>query len=192
MTTAALLRPDSDSPWTYIRIHPAKVRQFISDFKKIEQALPANAFVPNCFVHQSAVYRLDKGSKEPQPESIITPIGLIFLQGEIGQTKAFLEEHYAQYHLINDVATGHTATITARQMEPFRTAVELAPDTITYLNDPISHFSGHKRIRILSGILKGQTGYYVRYRRDRKLVVGLAGITIAYGGIHNEAFEFVE
>lgn len=223
MVANPILPPD-EAPWSYLRLHPARVPQFLKKLNSIEaevlnsQSAKAEilsdlqgnetqgkepeilnpqfsnliSFVPRAFVHQSTVFSLSKGDKDPQAQSVITPIGLVFLQGETSQTKRFLQEFFPNLHLVKDRATGHTAVITAQQMSPFKLAVELAPQTISYLNQPISYFSGRTRIRILSGILRGQTGYYVRYRKDRKLVVGLAGMTIAFGGIHNETFEFLD
>lgn len=181
-----------DDPWGYIRIPPQSVLKFIDEFNTTAKCVPANEFIPTCFIHETNVLTLPKGARKPLPKKEITPIGIVFLQGDLEKTKAFLMSHMRRYFLANDRTTGSTAKISAGQMNLFRNVLEVEPERITYLDNPISSFKGRKRIKILSGILKGQTGYYVRYRKDRKLVVGLAGMTIAYGGIHNDTFVFLD
>lgn len=158
MVANPILPPD-EAPWSYLRLHPARVPQFLEKLSSIEaevlnsQSVKAEilrdsrgkdthesepeilnpqfssliSFVPRAFVHQSTVFSLSKGDKDPQAQSVITPIGLVFLQGETSQTKRFLQEFFPNLHLVKDRATGHTAVITAQQMSPFKLAVELAP-----------------------------------------------------------------
>lgn len=182
----------ADDPWGCIRIHSHSVNRFIDEFKAAVESVPDGDYYPSCFIHETNAYTLPKGAEDVVVKKEITPIGLVFLQGDLEKTKEFLKEYGNKYFLVKDRTTGATARIPARQMNLFKKVLEVEPERITCLDNPISSFRSRKRIRILSGILKGQTGYLVRYRRDRKLVVGLAGLTIAYGGIHNDTFEFLE
>lgn len=182
---------DNDS-WGYIRIPPQSVKTFIGKFKTAVESARDDGFFPSCFIHETTVLTLPKGSKGPVPQKEITPIGIVFLQGDLEKTKDFLMKYTRNHFLVKDKTTGSTACIPAAQMNLFRSVLEVEPERVTYLDNPISSFKGRRRIKMLSGILKGQTGYLVRYRKDRKLVVGLAGMTVAFGGIHNDTFQFLD
>lgn len=181
-----------DDPWGYIRINPLGAKRFVEAYKRTVESVGEGEYVPSCFIHESQAYRLTPNSNTPVPDRVITPIGIVFLQGKVGRVKDFLETRLPEYHLVNDKATNSAAQIPARQMRMFMTVAEARPDAIKYLDNPITSFQSYAKIRILTGVLKGQTGYYVRLKRDRKLVVGMGGITIAYGGIFKEKFEFIE
>lgn len=184
---------DIRTTWGYIRIHPSQTEKFVAKIEALRLASgDESGRVPECFVHKSVVYTIGKRNEAPTKEFTITPIGLVFLRGTTDELKEFLKEHFPEMHLVNDVATGCAAEIPDGQMEPLRLAVENAPEKIKYLNDPIARFATYAKIRMLSGTLKGRVGYLVRVRRDRKLVFGVAGITVAIGGIHNEKFEYVD
>lgn len=188
-----LVYNDPEAPWGYIRIYPSGVENFKKRILEAAKRVPAGGFVPGCFIHETCILKYSKGQKEPEQKKFITPIGLIFLQGDLKKTQEFLSEYIKEkeYYLVKDKATGKIAEIRAKQMKPFKAAVNANPKMITYFDNPISHFKEYAKIRILSGILAGQTGYYVRYKRDRKLVMDMAGMTIAYGNIHQEEFEFI-
>jgi hypothetical protein len=61
------------------------------------------------------------------------------------------------------------------------------------LQHPIGHYAeGNVRLRVLTGILKGQEGYLIRIARDRKLVMKIGDMVVAIGGVHKEQFEEVK
>lgn len=188
-----LISNDPDAPWGYVRIFPQEADKFKNRILDAAKRVPAGGFIPGCFIHETCIYKYSKGQKEPEQKKFFTPIGLVFLQGDLEKTRDFLAKYMREkeYYLVKDKATGRIAKISNSQMTPFRNAINVNPKMITYFDNPISHFKEYARIRILSGILAGQTGYYVRYKRDRKLVMDMAGMTIAYGNIHQEEFEFI-
>lgn len=188
-----LVSKDAAAPWGYMRIYHNGVNKFKERIVEAAKSVPADGFVPGCFIHESCVLTFPKGNKDPEVKRFITPIGLIFLQGDLVKTQKFLSEYMKnrEYYLVKDRTTGRIAEIPSSQMAPFRAVVNANPKMITYFDNPIRHFKDYAKIRILTGILAGQTGYFVRYKRDRKLVMDMGGMTIAYGNIHNEEFELV-
>lgn len=177
--------------WGYIRLRPSKAQELVGRLEALKGE-DKDGGVPEWFVHKSAVYTFGKHDNEPTREYTLTPIGLVFLKGTTERLKRFLADSLPTLHLVNDKATGRAAEIPDAQMQPFRLAVETQPDNITYLDNPIAHFRGKTHIRMLTGTFRGVDGYLVRVRRDRKLVMGVAGITVAIGGIHNDRFEILE
>lgn len=179
--------------WGYIRVRPSQAEKFVAETEALRLRSGDEGFwVPECFVHKSVIYTISKRDVAPTKEFTITPIGLVFLRGTTDELKEYLNEHFPEMHLVNDAATGRAAEIPDEQMEPLRLAVEKAPEEIKYLDDPIARFASYAKIRMLSGTFKGRVGYLVRVRRDRKLVFGVAGMTVAIGGIHKEKFEVIE
>ena len=67
------------------------------------------------------------------------------------------------------------------------------PTRIRILLHPIEHYAeGNIKLRVLTGILKGQEGYLIRIARDRKLVMKIGDMVVAIGGIYKEEFEEVQ
>ncbi|MCM1515880.1 MAG: hypothetical protein NC080_05625, partial [Paraprevotella sp.] len=73
------------------------------------------------------------------------------------------------------------------------TVMESEPERVTFLRDPFIKFAkDHVRLRVLTGLFKGQEGYVVRVKRDRQLVMDLGGYAVAIRNVHNEDFEVAE
>lgn len=89
--------------------------------------------------------------------------------------------------------TGKPASIKNSVMKPFMKVVESDPDRVTFLRDPFVKFArDHVKLRVLTGILKGQEGYVIRILRDRQLVMDFGGNAVAISNVHNEDFEIAE
>ena len=50
----------------------------------------------------------------------------------------------------------------------------------------------HVKLRVLTGVLRGQEGYVVRILRDRQLVMEFGGYAVAISNVHREDFEIAE
>jgi hypothetical protein len=75
-------------------------------------------------------------------------------------------------------------------MQPFMQIIKDDPTRIRILLHPIEHYAeGNIKLRILTGILKGQEGYLIRIARDRKLVMKIGDMVVAIGDVHKEKFE---
>lgn len=122
-----------------------------------------------------------------------TVSGLVFLQGETRQLKSFLIHNFPQYYLVNDCSTGKPAIIADSLMRPFMKIMNENPERVTFLRDPFVKFAkDHVKLRVLTGLLKGQVGYVVRILRDRQLVMDFGGYAVAIGNVHREDFEIAE
>ncbi len=78
-------------------------------------------------------------------------------------------------------------------MQPFMQIMKDDPTRIRILQNPIEHYAeGNVKLRVLTGILKGQEGYVIRIARDRKLVMKIGDMVVAVGGIYKEEFEEVK
>ena len=181
---------ETEVPWGYL---------FIQHFaaEKLEKYLKdghfESDFVPKCFIHRTLGYKRKPSGKGVMKEEKPSVSGLVFLQGETEELKAFLHKYFPQYHLVNNCMTGKPASIKDSVMKPFMKVVESAPERVTFLRDPFVKFAkDHVKLRVLTGILAGQEGYVVRILRDRQLVMDFGGNAVAISNVHNEDFEIAE
>ena len=130
-----------------------------------------------------------KSATEGRP----TISGLVFIQGKTKVIKKYLWERFPQYHLVNDCSTRKAAVIPDSVMQPFMRIANTDPSRIRFLVNPLTHYAeGNTLVEIMTGPLAGLQGYIIRIDRDRKLVIGVGGMTVAIGGVHKENFEKVE
>ena len=181
---------ETEAPWGYL---------FIQHFaaEKFEKILHGGHFegdfVPKCFIHRTVSYKRKPNGKGVKKEERPSVSGLVFLQGETEDLKAFLKKNFPQYHLVNNCTTGKPASIKDSVMRPFMKVVESEPERVTFLRAPFVKFArDHVKLRVLTGILAGQEGYVVRILRDRQLVMDFGGNAIAISNVHNEDFQIAE
>ena len=78
-------------------------------------------------------------------------------------------------------------------MLPFMAVMQNEPERLTFMREPFERFAkDHVRLRVLTGLFKGQEGYVVREKRDRQLVMNIGGFAVAVNNVHNEDFEIAE
>lgn len=177
-------------PWGYIFIQHMSAGVFE---KRLETRHIDGDFKPNCFIHRSLRYRKKPNGKGIMKEEKPTVSGLVFLQGTTLQLRTFLSLNFPQYYLVNNCSTGRPASIPDSVMRPFMALMSTAPQRVTFLREPFVKFAkDHVRLRVLTGIFKGQEGYIVRVNRDRQLIMDLGGYAVAINNVHNEDFEVVE
>ena len=175
----------ASTPWGYVHLHPKKVDRFEEEVRRLGQ-------VP-CFVHRSVIYKPRHGDRGVKKEVVPTVSGLVFLQGPDRRLQSFLDEHFPLLYLVKDRSTNRPAVIPDAQMQPFMQVLRDDPTRIRILEHPIEQYAqGNVRLRILTGLFKGQEGYLIRINRDRKLVMRLGNLTIAIGNIIKEEFEEAE
>ena len=178
------------APWGYIFIQHMSAGSFE---KKLESLKLEGTFRPKCFIHRTVRYKQKPNGKGVMKEEKPTVSGLVFLQGETNQLRTFLIHNFPHYYLVNDCSTGRPAVIADRQMRPFMRIMKEAPERVTFLRDPFEKFAkDHVKLRVLTGVLKGQEGYIVRILRDRQLVMDLGGYAVAISNVHREDFEIAE
>ena len=181
---------DNALPWGYIYISHMSAGVFEERMRKRSQE---GEFCPRCFIHRTVRYKQKPSGKGVLREKVPSISGLVFLQGTTRQLRQYLIHHFPQYYLVNNCSTGLPASIPDRVMEPFMSVMKDNPERVTFLRDPFTKFaSEHVRLRVLTGVFKGQEGYVVRVDRDRRLVMDLGGYAVAIRGVHQEDFEIVE
>ena len=179
-----------EAPWGYIFIQHMSAGKFE---ERLERIVPEGEFKPKCFIHRTTHYRKKPNGKGIKKEQKPTVSGLVFLQGETLQLRCFLKRNFPQYYLVNDCSTGRPATIADSLMRPFMRIMKEEPERVTFLRDPFVKFAkDHVKLRVLTGLLKGQEGYVVRILRDRQLVMDFGGYAVAISNVHLEDFEIAE
>lgn len=177
-------------PWGYIFIQHMSAGAFE---KNLETRKIEGGYKPKCFIHRTIRYKKKPNGKGIVKEALPTISGLVFLQGRTEQLKSFLINNFPQYYLVNDCSTGKPATIADNIMQPFMRIMQEAPERITFLRDPFVKFAkDHVKLRVVSGLFKGQEGYIVRVMRDRQLIMDFGGYAVAISNVHNEDFEIAE
>lgn len=183
-------KEEEGAPWGYIFIQHMSAGSFE---KKLESLKLEGTFRPKCFIHRTVRYKQKPNGKGVMKEEKPTVSGLVFLQGETNQLRTFLIHNFPHYYLLNDCSTGRPAVIADRQMRPFMRIMKEAPERVTFLRDPFEKFAkDHVKLRVLTGVLKGQEGYIVRILRDRQLVMEFGGYAVAISNVHREDFEIAE
>ena len=176
--------------WGYLFIQHFAAEKFE---KTLETVKFKGDFKPNCFIHRTITYKRKPNGKGVVKEEKPTVSGLVFLQGETEELKAFLQNNFPRYHLVNNCMNGTPATIKDSVMRPFMKVMKSEPERVTFLRDPFVKFAkDHVKLRVLTGILAGQVGYIVRILRDRQLVMDLGGYAVAISNVHREDFEIAE
>lgn len=177
-------------PWGYLFIQHMSAAAFENKLatRKIE-----GDFKPNCFVHRTIRYKKKPNGKGIMKEEKPTVSGLVFLQGRTEQLRSFLIHNFPQYFLVNNCSTGKPASIPDSLMQPFMAVMRNEPDRVTFLRDSFMKFAkDHVKLRVLTGIFKGQEGYIVRILKNRQLVMDFGGYAVAINNVHNEDFEIAE
>ncbi len=181
---------EEKSPWGYLFIQHNAAEKFA---KILHNGQLDGDFVPQCFIHRTISYKRkpNGGGVEKQEKPSVS--GLVFLQGKTDELRVFLQKNFPQYHLVNNCMTGQPASIPHRVMEPFMRVMSSKPERVTFLRDPFIKFAkDHVKLRVLTGLFKGQEGYVVRIKRDRQLVMNLGGYAVAISNVYNEDFEVAE
>lgn len=95
-----------------------------------------------------------------------------------------------------DHMTRQPAKVSHKEMKRFIASIEDAyhshADEPILLEHPYNYFSNHTKVRVLAGTLKGQIGYVVRIRNDRKLVISFGKMAVAVSGIPRRMLEKVD
>ena len=181
---------ETEAPWGYLFIQHFAAEKFD---KNLQDKHFEGDFMPKCFIHRTVSYKRKPNGKGVMKEEKPSVSGLVFLQGETEDLKAFLQKNFPQYHLVNNCMTGKPASIKNSVMKPFMKVVESEPERVTFLRDPFVKFArDHVKLRVLTGILAGQEGYVVRILRDRQLVMDFGGNAVAISDVHNEDFQIAE
>lgn len=181
---------EEGTPWGYLFIQHFAAVKFE---KTLETVKFKGDFKPNCFIHRTISYKRKPNGKGVLKEERPTVSGLVFLQGETKELKAFLQDNFPRYHLVNNCMDRTPASIKDSIMRTFMKVLESEPERVTFLRDPFVKFAkDHVKLRVLTGIMAGQVGYVVRILKNRQLVMDFGGYAVAINDVHNEDFEIAE
>lgn len=181
---------EAESPWGYLFIQHFAAEKFD---KILKEGNLEGDFIPKCFIHRTICYKRKPNGKGIMKEEKPSVSGLVFLQGKTDELRSFLQTNFPRYHLVNNCMTGEPASISNKVMMPFMKVMQSEPERVTFLRDPFIKFAkDHVKLRVLTGLLKGQEGYVVRILRDRQLVMDFGGNAVAISNVHLEDFEVAE
>lgn len=184
---------EKPTSWSYLYLRHFAVKTFkkwLEHYNEQTEGRPQPFFI-----HQSYHYEYKNPEKQRGVRKVLQPSisGLVFLQGTVRDLQAFLDEHFPQFHLVNDRSRGCPASIEDAIMRPFMNVSRIHPERLTFLREPLEKFAkDHVRLRVLTGPFQGYEGYIVRIQRNRQLVFDFGGCALAISGVHNEDFEVVE
>lgn len=88
-----------------------------------------------------------------------------------------------------DAMTGRPAVVSDEEMACFMRLMAQTDLRLHMLQDPVSKFKAHQRVRITDGPFRGLEGHIVRIRKDRKLVIAVGQIAMAIDGIDHRLLE---
>ena len=92
-----------------------------------------------------------------------------------------------------DRSTGLPMVVRDKEMDDFIRVTKENDESILYLDDPSAAVTKGTLVEIVSGSFKGVQGKLLRIRRDRKIVLQLAGlIAVAVDGIPMEWCKVIE
>lgn len=167
-----------DLSWYYIFLHHGRLEKV--------RALLETRF--RTFVHKTVSY--SKKNRHVQTIEKPTIPGLLFVQGNKQEIQLFITDNLSGLYLATDRSSGNTAVISNNEMQSFIRLSAVEEGGIRVLEKPLEYYSeGNRKVRVVSGILKGTEGYIVRMSREKCLVTALGNITVAISGIIKESIE---
>lgn len=92
-----------------------------------------------------------------------------------------------------DAGTKSPVVIPDKEMDDFIQVTKVAGESLLYLRDDIERFRKYSHIRVTGGRFEGIEGYFVRIRRDRKVVILLQNVAaVAISGIDHSLIEVIK
>ena len=118
---------------------------------------------------------------------------LLFVRCSEEDVWAFLANHQQGIYLYRMAASKKPAVIRDREMEMFRFVVTAGKQGLTVLGDDRPEYHMGDRVVVTEGPFKGAEGHIKRIKKDRRLVVTIAGIVaVATTYIHPSMLKKVE
>lgn len=118
---------------------------------------------------------------------------LLFVRCSEEDVWAFLVNHQQGIYLYRMAASKKPAVIRDREMEVFRFVVTAGKQGLTVLGDDRPEYHMGDRVVVTDGPFKGAEGHIKRIKKDRRLVVTIAGIVaVATTYIHPSMLKKVE
>lgn len=101
---------------------------------------------------------------------------LVFVKAEEQLIIRLRYEKYQDIFVYSDRETRVPCAIPEDQMRVFRLVTSSGEDGLEFLGDDLPKYHAGDRVRVLAGPLKGAEGHIIRIKKDRRLVVSIAGV----------------
>ena len=126
-----------------------------------------------------------------------SPAGLIgsllFVRCTGAALRRLTDDCWRQVWVYRNNGENRPAAIPEREMEVFRFVVTAGRDGLELLGDDRPEYHEGDRVRVTGGPFKGAEGHIKRIKRDRRLVVAIAGVVaVATAYIHPSLLQVVE
>ena len=118
---------------------------------------------------------------------------LLFLHCTESELMGFLSDHQQGVYVYRQAGSRQPAVIRDREMEVFRFVVTAGHQGLTLLGDDRPEYHQGDRVVVTDGPFKGAEGHIKRIKKDRRLVVTIAGVVaVATAYIHPSMLKKVE
>lgn len=101
---------------------------------------------------------------------------LVFVKAEESLILELRYQKYQDLFVYSDPQTRRPSVIPEDQMRAFRLVTSSGEDGLEYLGDDHPKYHEGDKVRVLAGPLKGAEGHIKRIKKNRRLVVSIAGI----------------
>lgn len=127
---------EKPTSWSYLYLRHFAVKTFkkwLEHYNEQTEGRPQPFFI-----HQSYHYEYKNPEKQRGVRKVLQPSisGLVFLQGTVRDLQAFLDEHFPQFHLVNDRSRGCPASIEDAIMRPFMSVSRIHPERLPSCANP--------------------------------------------------------
>lgn len=209
--------PDNPYDWCYLNLYTDEAVYLERKISKLHYGhtgevyfrMPdgqADLYIPNVYVPREPGYAVKPGSQADQRRSSYRLVqrtaleGLVFLQGTPRDIIKFLKTFYPGFYLMKDsVRLGEAlledriAVIPSRRIAALQQAFSADYTQVRFLNAALaSVVKDQPLVRMITGALKGQTGYVVRMRGDRHFVFRLTNnLLVCVAGVHADRSQVV-
>jgi len=119
---------------------------------------------------------------------------LLFIHCEKAELKGVREDIEGKGFVYMNADWTAPARISEKEMAAFRLVADSGASGLEFFSeDPITRFKAGARVRVKDGPLKGAEGYIKRIKKDRRLLVAIAGVVaVATTYIPPSELEIVE
>ena len=124
------------------------------------------------------------------PEKVVQ--SLIFIKTDTLSARLLEQRFFSKMWFYRTMDGAGLARIADREMELFMFVTSSGEKGLTYLGDDKPEYHTGDRVRVIDGPFKGAEGYIKRIKKDRRLVVSVAGVAdVATSFIHPDFLEII-
>lgn len=129
-----------------------------------------------CFVPTKRVRHIKGEDAIDENTPIVHNLIFVYTSRDFMDTYKRRMESICPLRYAMDRATAKPMVVRDKEMQDFMRVTQEANDSIRYLDDPEELLRRGQDVEIIAGPFEGVRGKIVRFHRDRRVVVSLAGI----------------